>query len=176
MVIGNNDGTSAGQIFCGHQTSPAILYSTSTTAVKYSAGSGISYTVSAGYMATPRIYVVVFNGASSALYINTGTAVSTGNAGANNPSGAFFLGSDVSTSNFLNGKLMEVAIWSGTPSVVQIIQYGQSLLFSSVLMDSMDFRRKSNSRAQLVRPRDVRRIRPLTSGYVSSLSSAGLFR
>jgi len=72
-----------------------------------------------GTAGTPALMAATFNGATSALYVNSSTAVASGNIGTNNMS-SISIGGENSQAHFLDGKMAEVLIYTGALSAAQV--------------------------------------------------------
>lgn len=111
-TISIHDGNAAGQRL-------KLWQSTTTPSVVIMAGSDTA--INAGWILnTTSVVTEVFNGASSSLQINRGTAT-TGDAGSNNASG-FTLGSKYDGTSAANIVVNAVAIFSTAPTAAQIAQ------------------------------------------------------
>lgn len=81
------------------------------------AGSSVT---SSNATAGPHAIAAVYNGASSALYIdNSATAAVTGNPGTNGISGGLFIGSSNAAANAMTGDIAEIVITNVADSLAQ---------------------------------------------------------
>lgn len=117
-VVGESATTAGNKEFFGDSTNNVTLF-VSSSVWSIFAGSVVA---SANGTSTKQAFSGVFNGASSALYINSSaSAAASGNAGASNPAGTEQIGSS-GGANFLNGKIAEVIIYNTAHSTTQVSQ------------------------------------------------------
>jgi hypothetical protein len=84
----------------------------------YAGGSVVSSNNTQG---SGLVFSAVFNGAASALYINSSSTPTTGDVSTGNPSGIEGIGQQGSASgNFLNGKMVEVIVYLGAHTADQV--------------------------------------------------------
>jgi hypothetical protein len=117
-VVGESTSGAAQQEFFGDATNNVTLFWTGTVWGVF-AGAGFN---SANATRTKQAFATVFNGVSSSLYINASSAAAaTGNAGASNPAGGEAIGGEAGpTANALNGKIAELAVYSGAHTASQV--------------------------------------------------------
>jgi len=118
FVVGNDDGAAVSQVYIEGDTSGvnrSLMYQNGA-AYELFAGASLA---GGSRTNSPRVLGGVVNGASSSLYISARTAVATGAAGANGIT-AITMGAAFVPSTYLNGKIAEVAIYSGALTAAQI--------------------------------------------------------
>lgn len=95
---------------------PTTLYYISGTPLVF-AGSNLSSGINTRVKAA---LCGVFNTTTSAIYVNSSTAAASGNAGSINPSGTLSIGAFGTNSDFLNGKIAEIIVYSGAHNSTQV--------------------------------------------------------
>ena len=121
MVANNSDTTG---VACGNSAGTAgLIIQDSSGHVYMSAGTALnSSTPLAQGNCAGGIVIAVFNGASSAIYVNSHTAAATGNAGTNAISASNFTIGYASGSNSWPGYIPEFMIFQGVPTSADIIR------------------------------------------------------
>lgn len=112
-------GDSTAGTQCIVDANTAAIAKVTITSSNYTLNAGTQLSGSAASTST-NIVIGVFNGASSTIYVNSGSSGTTGNAGANNMSG-FTVGCTQSASNFFDGKIGEIIAYSGALSAADIL-------------------------------------------------------
>ena len=122
FVVGNTDGTSTKQFFVDGQgaTQRMAIYNHSS-ATQLSAYAGTDLAPTGLVDGSPMAIGAVFNGASSAVYVNAKTAKITGQAG-NNVITGIVVGADLTAANLLNGKCCELIYYSRALLQTEITQ------------------------------------------------------
>ena len=121
IIIGNTDGTATDQSYsdCEGSSGRLVYNASGTSAVVAYDGAALNSSVP--LTASPLIISVVFNGATSKIYVSSNTASVSGNAGTTTATrNSIIVGSDSSLTAPLIGKLAEVIVFNRILSDAEI--------------------------------------------------------
>jgi len=121
FVVGNFSGASQNQIMIGTSTNQNLyIYNAgANTLISASASSVLQGSIANN--GTPFSYVAIFNNTISSIYYNSSIALASGTVGTSGATTGLQIGASDSAT-FFNGKVVEVAIFSGSLTSGQINQ------------------------------------------------------
>ncbi len=115
FICGSDDGTVTNQTYLFNPGGVAYLICTNNGGAGVDMYSGAFLNIPGGNTASPRAIGTVFNGVSSAGYVNTHVAGVTGNAGPDGMVGPVDIGFD-NIGAWLNGKIAEIIAYNSALS------------------------------------------------------------
>lgn len=126
VIIGNDDGTAAFQVFADNEQGSVQTCATAnndTVHNFYSTNAGGGWINSTVAPSTaPKCLICVFDGVSSKIYVSENTASVTGNCGADGRTGLTLGDDSAGGADYLNGTEAEILVFDHTLSAAEVAQ------------------------------------------------------